>query len=721
MDKNNQPIKVCGKFFKPELIEHLNQLQAQDPALSNRSLARIICELLPWSSPDGRLAVTSARVALSKLRAKGVLEGPKRRSAPRPHRLRASGNPVPAVVKVPPRVGQVKGLHLHLIDGAQDPLHLVWNDLIIQQHPCGAAPLVGAQLRYLIGSDHGWLGALGFGPAAFVLAARDQWIGWSTAARLNHLREVAGLSRFLIRTEVRCANLASKALSLGLECLPRDWLARYGVKLRLVETFVDRTRFTGRCFAAANWRRVGASTGQGRLGPREKTRTVKDIWVYELDSQARPALRHEVPPPLTPCPLLDSLAAESWCADEQKWLDLGDVRLNRRAERVLESRWAQPQASFYGSFSNWAGAKGAYQLLEHPSELISLESLLASHGRATQERMAAEAVVLLPQDTTTLNYSSLKRTTGLGPLGEAHGRGLWLHSLLAFRPDGLPLGVLHARCWARTEDPGGDAADPRGRNAKSIEEKESARWVQALRVAGAAARRMPQTRLVTIADREGDIFEMYEDTHHSPANLHSLIRVQHDRNLAPQQKLWAFMTALPPGQTQLLHVPRRRGQKARWARVEVRWSEVAVQAPRVGCKKGWSSLALWAVWVHEPNPEPGVEPLDWMLLTDLPVTTAAEALEKVQWYKVRWGIEEWHRVLKSGCHAEKREFKTAGHLMRALAFDLIVAWRVLACLKLGRAMPQLPATVVYTADELEVLGAAFKKNSADGLPGPDPA
>jgi hypothetical protein len=110
-----------------------------------------------------------------------------------------------------------------------------------------------------------------------------------------------------------------------------------------------------------------------------------------------------------------------------------------------------------------------------------------------------------------------------------------------------------------------------------------------------------------------------------------------------------------------------------------------------------------------------------MLLTDIPVTTAVEALEKVNWYKVRWGIEEWHRVLKSGCHAEKREFKTAGHLMRALAFDLIVAWRVLACLKLGRAMPQLPATVVYTADELAVLGAAFKKNSADGLPGPDPA
>src|SRR2546426_1707792 len=101
----------------------------------------------------------------------------------------------------------------------EDPLHGLWNDLIIAQHPCGDAPLVGAQLRYLIGSEHGWLGALGFGPAAFALASRDQWIGWSTAARLGHLREVIGLSRLLIRQEVRCTNLVSKVLSMALERL----------------------------------------------------------------------------------------------------------------------------------------------------------------------------------------------------------------------------------------------------------------------------------------------------------------------------------------------------------------------------------------------------------------------------------------------------------------------------------------------------------------------
>ena len=99
-----------------------------------------------------------------------------------------------------------------------------------------------------------------------------------------------------------------------------------------------------------------------------------------------------------------------------------------------------------------------------------------------------------------------------------------------------------------------------------------------------------------------------------------------------------------------------------------------------------------------------------MLLTDLPITHAAQAWEKIQWYSKRWGIEEWHRALKNGCQVEQREFGTAEHLKRVLAFDLMVAWRVLACVKLGRILPQLPATILYSVEELEVLLAAVKKN-----------
>jgi len=704
---------LCGKTFTQELIQHLNQIQMQNPAVSKNELARVVCEHLAWYSSNGRPARSSAKVALRKLRHKGLLCGSERcQGRPRAHRLRSSGQPLPAVCQMARRVDQVHGLHLYLLSGHEDPLHLLWNDLMIQQHPRGDAPLVGPQLRYLIGSDHGWLGALGFGPAAFVLGARDQWIGWSPAARVDHLQQVVGLGRFLIRQEVHCLNLASKVLSMVLERLPQDWQARYTVEPVLVETFVDRDRFTGRCFSAGNWQRIGSSTGRGRLGPKAPAVSLKDIWVYELVPRARILLQEETLPPLNPRPLLSSLAQEDWCAAELATLDLGEKRRQERAVRILEARWAQPQASFYGSFDSWAEAKGAYELIRHPRAPISLENLLAPHDHATQERMAAEDLVLLPQDTTTLNYSGLEQTTGLGPLGEAKGRGLWLHSLLAYRPDGVPLGVLQAHCWARPEADEAHTADGRGRNAKSIDEKESGRWLEGLRTAGAAARRMPQTQLVVMTDREGDLFELHDAVQIGPPNLHTLIRAQHDRNLESHEKLWAFMGELPVGETRTIDVPRNHGQSARQATVQVRWAPITIEAPQVGCKKGWPSLNLYAVWIYEPNPPPGVESIDWMLLTDLPVRTAAEAWEKAQWYRVRWGIEEWHRALKSGCNVEGREFKTAEHLQRVLSFDLIVAWRVLACLKLGRVLPQLSARVLYTEDELAVLWAAFysKKN-----------
>lgn len=697
-------------MFSVELIAHLNESMAADPQPSRGELARVICAALNWYSSDGRPALSSARVALRKLEKRGLLLAHGRPpDKKRSHRLRASGQPLPAVRGVPRTVNAIQGLHLYLLCGHNDPLHTLWNDLIIEQHPCGDAPLAGPQVRYLIGSEHGWLGALGFGPAAFTLAARDQWIGWSSAARVSQLKRVIGLARLLIRREVQCQNLVSKVLSLVLRRVAADWQERYGVEPVLVESFVDRARFTGRCFGAANWRRIGSSTGRGRLGPKSPERSVKDIWVYPLVRQARAHLLTESPPAVIPRPVVQSLAQEEWCAEELAGLELGDQRLHRRAEKILQARWAQPQASFNASFEGWAAAKGAYSLIESPRSSLDLSTLLASHHEATQARMAAESVVLLPQDTTTLNYTGLKKTSGLGPLGEDKGQGLWLHSLLAYRPDGVPLGLLQVKCWARPKE---SVASQRGRNAKSIDEKESVRWVEALQKAAVIARRMTQTQLVVITDREGDLYEMHDAAQNIPANVQTLLRAQHDRNLESHQKLWAFMAQPTNCITRTITVPRRHGQAARSATLEVRWSPITIEAPQVGCKKGWPAVSLWAVWAHEPHPPKGVEAIDWMLLTNAPISTGEEAWQRVEWYRCRWGIEEWHRVLKSGCGVEQREFKTAEHLQRVLAFDLIVAWRILACLKLGRVLPQLPATVLYTADELAVLCVHQKKETS---------
>jgi hypothetical protein len=708
-----RPIKLCGRIFTPQLIQHLNEMLAEQPNIKHAVLAREVCKHLHWCSPNGRLCLSSAKVALHKLQDQKLLCLPTAQSRPgHSHRLRPSGRPLPSVNHSPSRVDKVKGLHLYLLTGADDSLSGLWNDLIIQQHPCGDAPLVGAQLRYLIGSDHGWLGALGFGPAAFHLSARDQWIGWSQNARLRHLQEVIGLSRFLIRREVHCTNLASKVLSLVLTRLADDWESRYGIRPLLVETFVDRSRFNGLTFAAANWIRLGVSIGRGRLGPDKAVTTPKDIWVYTLHSDARQRLQEELPEPVTPCSIMDSLESNNWWAHELDGLDLGDARRNRRAQLILAARWQDPTKSFGGSFPDWGQAKAAYGLMEDKTTNISMETLLAPHREVTLSRMATEPLVLLPQDTTSLNYTGLKQTSGLGVITNEGSRGLFLHSLLAYRPDGIPLGLLDAQCWGRDET---ESDHERTRNAKSIDEKESKRWVEALQTAASAARRLPLTKMVVMADREGDLYELHDAVQIGPSNLHSVIRAKHDRKLEEHQKLWAFMKDQPLGLRRQLQVPRRHGQPARSTTVSVRWSQVTIQSPAVGHKKGWPALTLWAVWVYEETPRQGTKRLEWMLLTDLPIQNAEEAWEKVEWYKIRWGIEEWHRVLKSGCAIEQREFKTAEQLKRVLTFDLIMAWRILALIKLGRIVPNVPANLLYTDDELKVLTAAVKKNLQGGV------
>lgn len=709
----DRPIILGGRTFTPEFVGELREHLEEQPAARVKTLATMICHRLAWYSSNGQLALSSAQSALRKLRRRGLLPKSSLPAMARgAHRLKPSGEPLPPLCGVPPRVDAMRGLHLYLVRDAKDPLHKLWNDLIIQQHPCGDAQMAGPRLCYLIGSEHGWLGAVSVGPAAYVLAARDAWIGWSPTARARNVPLVLGLSRYLIRKEVKCAHLASKALSLLLQRVGQDWKERYGIEPLLVETFVERERFTGCCFSAANWQRIGASTGRGRLGPKEALCTPKDIWVYPLHAEARRRLQHESPPPLLPRPILEGLAQTEWCVQELASLQLSDCRLVRRAQAVLRTRFAQPQASFFGSFSTWSEAKCAYGLIEHKTAGLSFSTLLGAHARATLERMAAEPLVLLPQDTTTLNYTGLQCTSGLGPLGEAKGRGLWLHSMLAWRPDGVPLGVLDAQCWARPT-PGAAPQPERGRNAKSIDEKESVRWVEMLHSAAAAARQMPQTQLVVIADREGDIYELHDAVQNGPANLHTLIRAQHDRLIEGHQALWAFMAAQPCAQSCSLRLPRNHEQPARIAQVEIRFSPILIEAPQAGVKKGWPALAMHAVWVREINPPAGLaEPLNWMLLSDLPTSSLQEAWQRVQWYQQRWGIEEWHRVLKSGCNVEGREFKSAEHLQRVLAFDLIVAWRILACLKLGRAFPQLPASLLYTPDEIAVLCAVQKKRSA---------
>ena len=695
-------IRVSGRWVSLEVLARLSRRSQGPDAPSRRTLIEQFARVVGWRDAKGQLSVSSASVGLRRLERRGLVQLPpmgSRAKGSRSRGLTDDGRPLPALPQLKASGSALSTLRLHLVAGESEPAHRIWNRLMVREHPLGRRPLVGAQLRYLVECEQGIVGAMGFGPAAYHLECRDEWIGWSLSARDQNRKRVLGLARFLIRPGLQVPHLASQCYGRALRQVSGDWQARYGVKPVLVETYVDRARHAGRSLAAANWRRVGESKGRGRNDrQRQEGGSPRDVWVYELEPDARRQLQACGQELLAPRSVFAPVVAGDWVEAELEGVELGDRRLNRRVRGLLRGRWARPQSSFYRSFEDAAQSKGAYQLVENPRGEIDLGSLLAAHQRQTARRMAAETVVLLAQDTCALSYNTLKRTEGLGPIGEEASRGLLLHSLQAFRLDGIPLGTVWAEVWARPE-----ASDRTHRNGQSIDEKESGRWIRALQRAGERARQMPQTQVIVCGDRESDIYELYDQVQGAPANLHVLVRGQHDRCLGDGRRLMASVAGTPRGGTMRVKVPRREGRPPRTATLELRWREVEIQPPAVALKKSWPPLKVYALWAREVGAPSGAEPIDWLLLSTWPVKSGKMARRLVEWYALRWGIECWHKVLKVVCGVERRQMKTARALERALALDMIVAARILLLSRLGKEHPELPADVLYHPDELEVL------------------
>lgn len=701
-------VKISGRWVDQQVLERLSRRSQGPEAAARRELIAEFCRAVGWRDSHGRLCVSSAHVALRRLEKRGLVQLPpmaQHNKGSLGRGLRDDGEALPELPQLPGGGGKIAGLRLRLIQGEEDPAHRIWNRLMVREHPQGRRPLVGAQVRYLIECPTGIVGAFGFGPPAYHLECRDQWVGWSLQARQQNRGKVIGLSRFLIRSGLRVPNLASQCYRLALREVAQDWRSRYGLRPVLVETYVDRVRYHGRSLAAANWQRLGQSKGRGRDDrQRQCAQSPKDVWVYELHPKARAQLQACTAEVVAPRSVFAPALNEDWTQEEMQGVSLGDERLNQRAQRMLRQRWARPTQSFCRSFDNLAEAKGAYGLLENPRIEINLASLLAPHQQQTARRMAAESLVLLAQDTTGLSYSTLHQTTGLGPLGEGHSRGLFLHSLQAFRLDGIPLGNAWAQIGARA-----DESDTARRNEQSCDEKESGRWIRALQQGSVLARQMPQTQVLVCADREADIYELYDQKQAAAANVHLLVRGQHDRRLNEGSRLWESMARLAVGGIMKVQVPRRQGRPSRMAKLELRWQEVEMSPPAVALKKSWPALKLYALWARELEAPAGTESVDWLLLSTWPIKTLKMARRLVRWYSLRWSIECWHKVLKVVCGVEKRQMKTARVLERALALDMIIASRALLLNRLGKEHPDLPAELFYTSEELEVIEVKKKR------------
>jgi len=421
-------------------------------------------------------------------------------------------------------------------------------------------------------------------------------------------------------------------------------------------------------------------------------------------------------------------------------LDLGDERRNRRLREVLRAFVEAPLRSIQAACSGWAETMGAYRLLN--SAQTTSEAVLAPHREATAARVREYDCVALIQDTSELDFSKKTRLEGTGPLDGANRprRGFFLHAQFAVTEDRLPLGVYHTHIHAREDRKEGEKKI--NNHCLPIEEKESHRWLEGYRQACELATATGgQTEIFSISDREGDIYEIYEQREllvaqaNPVAPAHWIVRVAKNRILlepgeqSDRERKSEWIESSTPlfeqvrngkllGEVQfdIQHrtargagTARKTQRKSREVKQEVRVTEVTPRVPRrIGGKK-LLGVSYWVIDAREVDPPEGEEPIHWVLATSLPVSDFATACRVLKLYLARWDIEVFFRVLKTGCRIEEIQLKTAQALYPCLALYLIVAWRILYLTHLSRECPDLPCSVVFAEVEWQAAVAIAKK------------
>jgi Transposase DNA-binding/Transposase Tn5 dimerisation domain len=385
-----------------------------------------------------------------------------------------------------------------------------------------------------------------------------------------------------------------------------------------------------------------------------------------------------------------------WARWEFRDVALGDARVERRLQRVAEDLFQQPEYPINQACEDAAATKAAYRLFDN--EKASSVKIFSTHQARTQERMRGEPVVLAIQDTTFFNFSGHKKTTGLGPIGDskADAQGLILHSTLAVTPGGLPLGVLTHRCWARA----GYKNSNETCEGEALEKKESYRWIETLKEVSNLAVAQAASMVVTVADRECDIYEFLLEA--QKLNSKYVIRACYDRHLRTDgfNTLQSHLATLKPQGQVEVEVPTQR----RVATLNLLFTQVEIRPPdRITKSKKAPGVSCWVIHVREPIPPKGLEPLTWTLLTNIPVLSLEQGVERLAWYRRRWSIEEFHKIIKSGCAVEQCRLETAERLKRYITLFCVIAWRIFWMVHIRRANPNAPAEVVLTYAEVETL------------------
>jgi hypothetical protein len=403
----------------------------------------------------------------------------------------------------------------------------------------------------------------------------------------------------------------------------------------------------------------------------------------------------------------ESCGRQDWIEQELAASKLPDARLEKRLRHLVEQLAKGVGRSIPWACQDWAAAKAAYRFFSN--ERVSEEQILAGHFLSTRERIpCGEELFLVVHDTTEFTYKREDMAAvGLVSKGsvrkDAQGRpvyfttcGINLHSSLAVTLEGLPLGLTAVKFWSRKAFKGRKAK--RKAHRAPIEEKESVRWLENLR-SSTKLLGQPQ-RCVHVGDQESDIFDLFGTA--QQLGTHFLVRTRADRlaDGGPETVAEAIGRSPRRGLYRIA-VRNRKGEESE-AVLEIRYRRMRIQTAK-GKKKRYPDQTVTVIEAREQETPLDRDRIDWKLITDLAVNSRQQAVEKVQWYALRWKIEIFHKILKSGCRAEQAKLRTTSRLVNLLAVFCILSWRVFWLTMSNRIDPDADPGLVFTDLELRIL------------------
>jgi len=671
--------------------------------LTRTGLARELCEREGLVDHVGRPCPASARKLLPKLADALGLRLPEALDLDLdPHARPATDFPDSDVACTLRELGPVS---LAPVAGTADRRR--WEAMIETHHPEGWRRPPGGQVRYWIRSErHGVLGGVGFAAAGIQLGPRDRLVGWSADARLANVGRVVHNNRFLLLPGVRVHGLASRVLRMATAGVAGDWETGYGVRPVLAQTFTG-PGMSGPGYRAAGWRCCPELASGRRSGVR------RAVWPRPLSEGWREVPRRG--PERVPGWSGSMHDEGGWAGREYGRSPHPDGRVRRRIA-AMGAAWTRRLGERLPAiFPGRAEQAAAYRLLSNGA--VTMEHVLESHFEQTVERCRAERLVLAVQDTTTLNHDGLSGTSGLdGPGGGGKGTsGILAHVGVAVNAAGRPLGMFAADADLR-QDP----------------EKDSVRWTDGLDRAQELARACPDTRVVTVCDREGDFWEMVSRAEETGAAL--LVRASRGakRRVAPapggDEDLWEHVLGTDPVGARKVEVPACGGpnrRKGRTARTVLRCVEVDLLPPKD--RKGDPPVRMTAVSAPGEDPPRRLAgrkaggdggPLHWMLLATEGGAGIETARTVLRWYGLRWRTGRFLHALKQGTRTGDRRLDHADDLRKCLAFDAITAFRVWDLSLLARGRPDDPATRHVTREDVTALCALAARHGFKAPRGP---